>query len=221
MLEVINTDDGSTTIFNKELNATYHSKFGAVQESTHIFINNGLRFAANFFGPNLNVMEIGFGTGLNAFLTLQQATLKKARIHYFTIEKYPVPENLFSQLNYPEFITQIERNYFYDLHHCKWNEPVNINPYFTLTKYKGDVKEMELTEKAHVIYYDAFGPGVAPEMWQPHIFEKLYNVLLKKGNLITFCAQGEVKRVLKRCGFNVEPLQGPPGKREITRAIKN
>ena len=139
MLEIVNTADGSTTLLNKELNATYHSKYGAVQESKHIFIKNGLNKALDTFGIDLLVLEIGFGTGLNAFLTLQEATLKKLQVYYFTIEKFPVPENLFDKLNYPDLITEIEKKYFSDILKCNWEEAVKINPYFTITKYKGDV----------------------------------------------------------------------------------
>jgi len=219
MLEVINTADGSTTIFNAELNATYHSKFGAIQESTHIFINNGLRTVANNNDKKINVLEIGFGTGLNAMLTLQEATTNKLHVNYLAIEKYPLTKEIFDKLNYTELINA-EKSQLNAILNGDWEKENNISTNFSITKIKGDANEFNYIQKADVIYYDAFGPGAAPEMWQSPIFEKLFTILNTGGCIITFCAQGELKRILKRCGFKVESLQGPPGKREITRAIK-
>ncbi len=217
MLELIHTADGSTTILNTELNATYHSKFGAIQESTHIFINNGLKFITK---KNINVLEIGFGTGLNAMLTLQEAIKGNLSINYSAIEKYPLEKEVFEKLNYFELI-DVTKEQLDSVLNCEWEKENKINSHFSITKFKSDANEFSYTQKADVIYYDAFGPGAAPEMWQSPIFEKLYSILNTGGCIITFCAQGELKRILKRCGFTVESLQGPPGKREITRAIKN
>ncbi len=217
MLELIHTADGSTTILNTELNATYHSKFGAIQESTHIFINNGLKFITK---KNINVLEIGFGTGLNAMLTLQEAIKKNLNINYSSIEKYPLEKEVFDKLNYVELI-DTNKTELSAILNCEWEKENKINSNFSITKFKSDANEFNYIQKADVIYYDAFGPGAAPEMWQSTIFEKLYLILNTGGCIITFCAQGELKRILKRCGFTVESLQGPPGKREITRAIKN
>ncbi len=217
MLEILNTADGSTTILNTELNATYHSKFGAIQESTHIFINNGLKFITK---TNINVLEIGFGTGLNAMLSLQEAIKENLNINYLAIEKYPLEKEVFEKLNYTELLN-VEKKEIETILNCEWEKEKKINSNFSITKFNSDANEFNYAQKADVIYYDAFGPGAAPEMWQSPIFEKLYPILNTGGCIITFCAQGELKRILKRCGFTVESLQGPPGKREITRAIKN
>ncbi|MBL7911147.1 MAG: tRNA (5-methylaminomethyl-2-thiouridine)(34)-methyltransferase MnmD [Bacteroidia bacterium] len=219
-LEVVNTNDGSTTLLNKELNATYHSKFGAVEESKHIYINHGLVPSMSYFGNSINIIEIGFGTGLNALLTLQEATLQKLNIHYYAIEKNPVPKELYKKLNYSSFVKTLEEDQFERIMASEWEEQITLNPFFKISKLQKDIHDLPTLPQAHLIYYDAFAPAAAPDMWQKPVFDKLYNVLPQKGSIITYCAKGEVKRTLKQTGFIVEALPGPSGKREITRAIK-
>lgn len=221
LLEVVNTNDGSTTILNKDLNATYHSKFGAVEESKHIYINNGLQHAISCFGKTITIIEIGFGTGLNALLTLQEANLQKLDIQFYAIEKYPLPKEIYKNLNYVSFVRSIEGDKFNKIIECNWEEEVTIDPFFKITKFNKDIHDLPALPNAHLIYYDAFAPDVAPDMWQMPVFEKLYNTLPQKGCIITYCAKGEFKRMLKQTGFIVEALSGPVGKREITRAIKS
>ncbi len=219
-LEVVHTNDGSTTLLNKELNATYHSKYGAMQESKHIFIDCGLNYAQSVFGNELTVLEIGFGTGLNAMLTLAEAMNNNLKIDYTAIEKYPVTKEIYRQLNYRSFISNTEQNYFDELLNCTWEKKNKIHLNFDLLKLQGDAREIQFTKDTQIIYFDAFAPSASPEMWQAPLFEKLFATLQKRGSLITFCAKGEVKRTLKHCGFIIEALPGPIGKREITRAIK-
>jgi len=219
-LEVLHTQDGSVTLLNKELNATYHSTHGAVQESRHIFIERGFDYAAQLFDNNIHVFEIGFGTGLNAFLTLQQSLKNQVAVRYSALEKFPVPDALFNALNFADLSEKEQEPLFKNILHCAWNAPVPITPDFELTKYRGDVSAFQFPDNIHLVYYDGFAPKVAPEMWQPVIFERLYHVMPRGAALVTFCAQGAFKRLLKETGFKVEALPGPPGKREMTRAIR-
>lgn len=219
-LEVLHTQDGSVTLLNKQLNATYHSTHGAVQESRHIFIERGFDHVTQVFGNNVHVFEIGFGTGLNTFLTLQQGLKNKVTVRYSALEKFPVPDTLFDALNFAGFAEKEQEPLFKNIFSCAWNKPMQIAPGFELTKHQGDVSTFQFPENIHLVYYDAFAPGVAPEMWQPVIFERLFKSMPLGAALVTFCAQGAFKRMLKETGFKVEALPGPPGKREMTRAIR-
>lgn len=217
-LEPQYTQDGSVTLLNTELNAAYHSRFGAVQESTCIYVNAGLLHAAQTFGNHLRVLEMGFGTGLNAWLSWQASLQHQLKIHYTAIEKYPVPATLYPTLNYTQSLT--EQQHFDSLLNCPWEQPCALGAHFTLLKQQGDVNSLEFPDGLQVVYYDAFDPVAAPECWQAAIFERLFSAMLPGGCLVTFCAKGHIKRLLKQTGFKVEALPGPPGKREMTRAIK-
>ncbi|PCJ25274.1 MAG: SAM-dependent methyltransferase [Flavobacteriales bacterium] len=213
------TADNSHTLFVKALNETYHSTNGAIQESKHIFIEAGLRY---FNNSKLNVLEIGFGTGLNAFLTLLEASKQKIDINYIAIEAFPLEEKIIQQLNYVNVLNSNaeETKWFFRLHKVEWERKQKITDNFILNKVKIELDQFEATEQFNVIYFDAFGPQVQPEMWTKPIFENMYSCLSKNGVLVTYCAKGSVKRTLKAVGFKLEALPGPPGKREITRAIK-
>jgi tRNA U34 5-methylaminomethyl-2-thiouridine-forming methyltransferase MnmC len=216
-LEVITTRDGSKTILNKALNATYHSKFGALQESQHIFIQNGLLYAKDVFGEELNVLEIGFGTGLNALLTLRETVKSNLRVNYYTFEKFPIPPTLYKDLGYAEE-KENEEVLFSKLHESEWDKEIQLTNHFKITKYRSDAIQSVFPGNIHVIYFDVFAPSIDPGMWSPSIFIKLHQNLSPRGCLVTFCAKGEVKRMLKEIGFSVETLAGPPGKREMVRA---
>jgi len=216
-LEFLLTRDGSKTILNKALNATYHSRFGAVQESQHIFIQNGLRYAEKTFGNTLNVLEIGFGTGLNALLTLRETLKSDLRVNYYTFEKFPISEDLYRRLEYAD---PGEESMFIQLHESRWDEEIRLTNQFVITKYNSDATDSDFPENIHVIYFDAFAPSADPGLWAPLIFTRLHQCLTLHGGLVTFCAKGEVKRMLKEIGFRIETLAGPPGKREMIRAVK-
>ena len=193
------TADGSNTLFVPELNEHYHSVKGALTESEHIFIRMGLEHHPS---PTPRVLEIGFGTGLNAFLTLLYADKAQRLVHYTTLERYPVPSELIEQLDYPERICPERAADFYALHRAAWEEDVQITPYFTLHKIQTDFTKQ-------------------PEMWTQALFARLFECLNPGGILTTYCAKGVVRRTLQVVGFTVERLPGPPeGKREILRASK-
>lgn len=216
--EIIQTADGSHSLYLKELDEHYHSIHGAIQEGIHVFIRSGLQACAK---ENISILEIGLGTGLNALLTLMEAERSNKQIHYTAIEAYPLEEQLIGQLNYVE---ELKAEQFSDqfqlIHSSAWETEQRINGRFTLLKLKGHVQTTTFPGKYDLIYFDAFGPRVQPEMWTEEVFSKMFHVLNDGGMLVTYCAKGEVKRTLKKVGFTVETLPGPPGKREMVRARK-
>ena len=208
------TDDGSHTLFVSEIDECYHSTKGAIQESRHIFIEAGLKQCAK---SEINVLEIGFGTGLNALLTALESDFS---VRYTTIELYPVPIEQALKLNYPVLLGTESVDLFEKIHSSPWNEKVQITENYTLTKLKADFTKIELDEKFDVIYFDAFSPEKQPEMWREKMFRKLYLCASENAIMTTYCAKGAVRRAMKEAGFTVERLPGPPGKREILRAKK-
>jgi len=218
-MRIINTSDGSHTIYLPEMNEQYHSVNGAITESTYVYIDKGYNFHVS---KNPTVFEVGFGTGLNCLLTALQAAQDKRPTIYITIEKYQLPKNITDQLNFGQLISEDARIVFENIHACKWNEVVPISEYFSLFKIKGDLIDINLTQfvNCDVIYFDAFGPDKQPEMWTPLIFRKIYSITSLKGVLVTYSAKGEVRRQLAACGFEMERLPGPPGKIQMLRGIK-
>lgn len=218
MITLEPTADGSNTLYVPELNEHYHSVKGALTESAHIFIQMGLNHAQ---AANPRVLEIGFGTGLNAFLTLLEAEKNQRAIHFTSIERFPLSEDIVRKLSYPETIAPEECEKFYALHTAPWNQEVKISPYFTLHKIEGDFTHFSFSEYYDVVYFDAFAPEKQPEMWSQPLFDNLYRQMNPGGILTTYCAKGVVRRMLQAAGFTVERLPGPPGgKREILRATK-
>lgn len=218
MIKLEKTADGSYTLFVPEMDEHYHSVKGALTESEHIFINMGLKHRTI---AEPHILEIGFGTGLNAFLTLLEAERNQRKIHYTTLEKYPLNAEVLQQLNYPEIIAPEAAELYYKMHHVVWNVPVAITPYFTLQKIETDYTTFSFQQKYDIIYFDAFAPEKQPEMWSQQLFDNLYQTLNPGGVLTTYCAKGVVRRMLQSAGFTVERLPGPPGgKREILRGNK-
>lgn len=215
--ELILTEDGSHTLFVPEIDECYHSSHGAIQESRHIFIEAGLKQCTK---PEISVLEIGFGTGLNAFLTLIEAEGSDKKIQYTSLEKYPVEVEKALKMNYPEELLPEKRSCFELIHVSPWNQDIEINPFFALKKIEADFTKYDFEEKYDVIYFDAFSPEKQPEMWTVQQFEKLYNCCNFDAVLTTYSAKGNVRRALQHAGFNVERLAGPSGKREILRAVK-
>ena len=216
--EIRVTGDGSKTIFLPELNETYHSSNGAVQESLHIFIQNGLDLV-NKKGT-IRILEVGFGTGLNALLSASWAEKNNQSIHYIGIEAKPLPPELCFQLDYPSHIGQNSEKIYDTLIHCDWEIENQLSTHFSIQKREVKIQDFVALEPIDLIYFDAFGPRVQAEMWETTILEKMYQSLNAGGALVTYCAQGQFKRDLKAVGFSLESLPGPPGKREMTRAIK-
>jgi len=216
-IEVLITEDGSSSLRRKDLGEGYHSTFGAIAEGIHIFINAGLR---NIEKQSLiNILEIGFGTGLNAILTLDYSNKESQNIYYETIEKYPLSQEIISQLNYGKVLSLEEE--FLKIHSVSWNENAEINNLFSI--HKIDKPAENLNYKANffdIIYFDAFAPQFEENLWQQEMFTKLYSSLKEGGLLVTYCCKGDVKRALKASGFQIEKLPGPKGKREILRAKK-
>lgn len=218
-MQIINTSDGSHTIYLPEMEEHFHSVNGAITESNFVYIDKGYNYHAS---KNPKVFEVGFGTGLNCLLTALQAEHFKRPTLYITIEKFPLQEEIISQLNFGRLISDEARIVFKNIHTCKWNEVVHISEYFNLFKIKGDLIDINLThfKNCDVIYFDAFGPNKQPEMWTPHIFQKIYSITAPKGVLVTYSAKGEVRRQLAASGFEMERLPGPPGKIQMLRGIK-
>ncbi len=214
--ELVLTNDGSHSLFVAEINECYHSRHGAIVEAEHVFIRNGL--SANN-KEQLNILEIGFGTGLNALLSAQKAAQKEININYHAIELYPVSEGNYMQLNFTELIGQDNKELI-KLHATAWEKECAINPYFNLTKNKIALENYTTNTKFDIIYFDAFSPDKQPEMWTAAVFKKMYDVLKDDGFLVTYCAKGVIKRTMKAVGFEIVVLDGPPGKRQMTRANK-
>lgn len=220
--EFLKTGDGSITIRLPDWDEQYHSKHGAIAEAQHVFLNAGfyhfLNKNPNVEGP-LQILEIGFGTGLNALLTLKAATNTNTHVHYVGMEAYPVALSEANQLNYATQLN-IPEPTFLQLHEVPWEQKATIKPTFTLEKREASFDQLTDVSKYHLIYYDAFGPRVQPELWESQLLEKMYRALLPKGVWVTYCAKGSVRRSLQEIGFTVERLPGPPGKREMLRATK-
>lgn len=220
-VEVRQTKDGSSTLYVPELNEHYHSVHGALQESMHVFIRAGL----GYFLPRreeLRVLEVGFGTGLNALLTLQQALVHRTSVLYDSLEKYPLTPEVIKELHFEKFILNPELLDFHEqLHAVPWNEQVPVTPFFTFHKIEADLQQHVFPEAYyHLVYFDAFAPEKQPELWTEEMFARLFVGLQPGGVLVSYCAKGSFKRALKAAGFSVEALPGPPGKREMTRAQK-
>lgn len=228
--EIIVTEDGSTTIFIPEWNEFYHSKHGAIQEAYHVFIRNGLDFFSK--KNEISLLEIGLGTGLNALITYCETLNSHQKINYTGIEKFPILMNEISHLNYTKALLDfntdlkvssesLEQNY-QKLMEADWSAFVSISSQFYLKKVQADFLEFDYPKNEFdLIYFDAFGARVQPELWTEELFEKLYKSLKNQGILTTYSAKGSVRRALISVGFQVEKKPGPPGKREMLVAIKN
>jgi len=217
--QIVKTADGSDTIYLSELDETYHSIFGAVQEANHIFIENGLKFVKK---DEITVLEIGFGTGLNALLTAKHAIENEQKIGFISIEKFPLPLELIIQLSYANHSNPDEM-LFRKIHDAEWGKFVQINTYFHLHKIKGDIlsPEFEIPKGIDIIFFDAFAPSKQSEIWDEKVFKFLYEFLNTDGILVTYSSAGIVKRALRTAGFSVKRLIGPPGKHHILLATKS
>lgn len=218
--QLFETEDGSHSLFSDLYKVSYHSKYGAVQETAHVFIDAGLNFQRQRLNT-ISVLEVGFGSGLNALMTLQAAENWKLKVIYHTIESNPIDLPVVQQLNYNDIldIPHLKAS-FLQMHSLTANRTHQLNDHFQFCKWIEKLEAFETAEKFDVIYFDAFAPTAQPELWTATIFQRLYDCLNPKGVLVTYCAKGVVKRTLKSVGFEIDAIPGPPGKREMTRAKK-
>ena len=216
--EIIITNDGSTTIHLPVWNEQYHSKHGALEEAYHVFIKNGLYAHPS---KNLHILEMGFGTGLNCFITLIESHKTARKINYTALEAYPILEDEVLQLNYVNLLeTRGLSHKFEEMHFYPWGEEQKVSPHFTLTKLQQRLENFNSEKRFDVIYFDAFGARVQPELWKQIIFQKMYELLSKGGIFTTYSAKGSVRRAMQAVGFSVQKLPGPPGKREMLQGVK-
>jgi len=219
-MPLVITQDGSHSILSERYGVTYHSRFGAITESAHVFIAAGLRYKA-VVQREVAILETGFGTGLNAFMTWLEAERRNLGIRYTGLETYPISGEEAAALNYPAGLGCPGRESdFLELHRCEWGVAHPLSEHFTFEKRRTSIQDFEQPDSFDLIYFDAFAPQAQPELWTEEVFARMYGALKPDGVLVTYCAQGHFKRTLKKTGFLVERLQGPPGKREMTRALK-
>lgn len=216
--EIITTEDGSVTIYLPEMQETYHSKFGAIQEAYHVFIKNGLELKKN---QPLSILEIGFGTGLNAFITFIETAKTGQQIHYTGVEAYPVAPGETAQLNY---VSQLQAGEYADvfakMHNCPWDTDVKLTDGFTLNKRQQRFEDINDVNTFDLIYFDAFGYPSQPDLWSEAIFNMMYAALKMNGILVTYACRTVIKNAMKQAGFTTKKLPGPPGKREMLQALK-
>lgn len=211
------TEDGSHTIYLPELDEPYHSIHGAIQEARHVFLGHGL---LTLNKDSLKILEIGFGSGLNALLTLAEALERGLLIDYYAVEKYPLTHNEYSCINFEELLTGVKPGTLMKLHEAPWEVSSSIADGFTITKEKSDFRTMKSSGPFDLVYFDAFAPQKQPWLWTEEIFRTVSNIVKPGGVLVTYTCKGSVRRALIACGFEVEKVPGPPGKREMIRACK-
>lgn len=213
------TADGSKTLFIPEMNEQYHSVNGAITESDYVFLEKGFRYhSAN----SPKVFEVGFGTGLNALLTALEAEKTKRHTLFISIEKYSLNSEEIKLLNYGQILSTKAIEIFENLHTAEWEKEIQISPYFRLQKTKADLKSYDLPNSSDfdLVYFDAFGPDKQPAMWEKPVLEKIYRACSNNAIFVTYSAKGEIRRRLENCGFRMERLPGPPGKRQMLRGTK-
>ncbi len=220
-LEIIKTKDNSDSLFSNFYRAAYHSHHGAIQESLHVFIKQGFLnwIKCNPTETQVKIFELGFGTGLNAYLTLLANKDDKRSIKYYAAEKHPIPLDLAKKLNYHSFLENWNQEEFIKLHTSHWNQEVKIND-FLLHKLQGDIEQINFTDKFNLVYYDAFSPQIQPLLWQNAIISKVTENMLPGAILVTYCCQGHFRRNLEDLHLKVSKVPGPPGKREMVIALK-
>ena len=219
--EIIITADGSHTLYVPDLKEHYHSTFGAIQESEHIYIKEGLLIAKEIF-PEINILEVGFGTGLNALLTLMKLQEMENVVNYHAIEAFPLSEDITDMLNYPDVLKNLKvKEVFVQLHKTPWNITSPFSDKFSITKSHSKLEDILLkADHYHLVYFDAFAPDIQPEMWKQEIFDKIVKSMKHRGFMVTYSAKGSVRRCMQSAGLKVERIPGPPGKREMLRARK-
>jgi tRNA U34 5-methylaminomethyl-2-thiouridine-forming methyltransferase MnmC len=213
-LKIVSTKDGSQTILNEELGSTYHSRHGALTESQHVFIAKGLEKVIESGMTEITILEMGFGTGLNALLTYNISNERNIRINYHTLELFPLPESVWMEYQLPDELAE-NRGLFDSILGADWNKDVFISSNFSISKHHVSLLDFEPEVKFDLVYYDAFEPATQPELWTQDVFEKLFSWMNPKGVLTTYCCKGYVRRNMLGAGFEVTKVPGPPGKREM------
>lgn len=218
--EIFRTGDGSDSVMLKDSDISFHSKNGAIQESQLVFIENGFDFFidANYKKKTINIFEVGFGTGLNALLTSVEAAKKGKNVIYNAIDKNPLPLEIYSKLNYSDLLR--ERETYKIIMQTGWNQLVYIGPFLKLRKIKDDFETYLFKETFDIIYFDAFAPEDQQQMWTRESFRKIFNALNSNGVIVTYCSKSAIRKIIEDVGFTVQKLSGPPGKREVIRAVK-
>jgi len=219
--KIITTGDGSPTIFVEKLKETYHSKHGALNESQYVYIEKGLMHWLNKKNKNeVKIFEMGLGTGLNAYLSYVCSYELDLTCKYFSIEKYPLARKELEALKMKAALPMPKHHHFFDrLHDIEWNQMISQSN-FLFQKIEDDFLTTPITQKYDVIFYDAFGYHAQSELWQEKALQICFDMLQSGGVWVSYCAKGEVRRTLQKIGFQLERLEGPPGKREMLRAIK-
>lgn len=218
--KIITTADGSKTIYFPIWNESYHSRHGALQEANYVYIQSGLAYRCEYDFPSpLNLLEVGLGTGLNAILSLLFAKEQDIKIRYHSLEKFPLDNRVLNQLNYTELFSS-SKDLFEVLHQSEWEKEIKMNSHFSLKKMNADLKNFYSEQVYDLIYFDAFGPRVQPELWEKPILQSMYDALKPQGVWVTYSCKGSVRRDLQNIGFHVDKIPGPPGKREMLRATK-
>jgi len=220
--KLIQTGDGSHSLYIRELNETYHSTHGALSESKHVFLSSGVQYWLNKENSkSIRILEIGFGTGLNALMMLDFARAQPdLDIEFCTLEPFPLPEELYTKLNFTDLMENVHASDLVKMHSAPMGEQVILGN-FEFIKHDDQVQEAQLKNNFTVVFFDAFAPNKQPEMWDIAVIRKMYEVLIPGGVFVTYCAQGQFKRDLKSVGFEVQTLEGPPGKKEMVRGLKN
>lgn len=219
-ITLLTTQDGTHTLFSEQYGVTYHSRYGAITESKHVFIEAGLRYKA-VMDRCISILEAGFGTGLNALLTYAEAEKRGLEVKYTALERFPLGIDQVAVLNYARILGDDTLELvFRQMHESGWGTQQAFSPSFLLEKRLESLETFREESKYDLIFFDAFAPQAQPELWQASVFSNLFDSLRPDGVLVTYCAQGAFKRTLKQVGFKVEALKGPPGKREMTRAWK-
>lgn len=217
MPEISITNDGSHSIKSEHFNEMYHSQNGAIQESLHVFIDAGFQQVAK---QDIAIFEMGFGTGLNALLTLLEAEKTGKHVYYEAVELYPISLEAALLLNFTD-ILGVEKELLVKLHNTPWNSKTQITPYFTINKQLTNIQGYNTNNSFDVVYFDAFSPETQPELWSENVFTNIYNTLNNNGLLVTYSSKGIVKQALRKVGFTVQRLLGAAGKRHMLRAVKN
>ncbi|WP_462253603.1 tRNA (5-methylaminomethyl-2-thiouridine)(34)-methyltransferase MnmC2 [Ekhidna sp.] len=218
-IKIITTEDGSHSLFDEELNETYHSTRGARGESMHVFIKEGLEYwRAKNNTDQIRILEIGLGTGLNAFLTAEFCDQFNQDVVFTSLEPFPIKKELYENLNF--YNSDEEKEILLDIHTSKWEDEVQLTNKFSLLKSQSKLEDFHTDQTYHIIYFDAFAPSKQPEVWSVNNLKKCYSLLESGGVLTTYCAQGQFKRNLSAAGFGVETLQGAMGKKEMVRGLK-
>lgn len=222
MNKIIETQDGSHSIFSEQFGVSYHSKYGAVQETQHVFIHAALRDKMQK-QQNIAILDIGFGTGLNALMSYLEIKNSSINVNYAAIEAYPISIEQAMKLNFKDVLNlnKKDHHFFQQMHQMDWDIPITLAPKFTFTKHLKRFEDIDFIHQFDIIYFDAFAPNAQPELWEAPLLQSMYKALKQGGILTTYCAKGVFKRTLKSVGFSIEAIPGPPGKREMTRGIKN